>query len=186
MTELITEPVVLTTERLILRAPAAADVDAVFAACQDEDIQRWTVVPSPYAREDAVGFVNDVSAPGWREGTHFTWCVFERGTGALVGAQGITLVGGNRRGVAELGYWAVKEHRGRGYTVEAARAVSRWALTEAGVRRLEWFAYVGNEGSRAVADKVGFRFEGTLRAFADQRGTFRDSWLASLLPGDLD
>ncbi|MFD0273731.1 GNAT family N-acetyltransferase [Kitasatospora sp. NPDC127111] len=178
------EPVVLTTERLVLRAPQESDVDAVLAACQDAEIQRWTVVPSPYRREDAEYFVRDLAHNGWRTGENRIWCVFERGTGALVGSQGLISCPG-RPGAAEVGWWATKEYRGRGYTAEAAAAVARYGLTELGLRRLEWYAYVGNEGSRAVAEKVGFRFEGTLRSFAEQRGRFHDAWVAGLLATDL-
>ncbi|MFD4908208.1 GNAT family N-acetyltransferase [Kitasatospora purpeofusca] len=177
------EPVVLTTERLVLRAPRESDIDAINAACQDPEIQRWTVVPSPYRRSDAEYFVSDLALNGWRTGENLVWCVFERESGALVGTQGLALRAGGT--VAEIGWWATKEFRGRGYTVEAATAVARYGLAELGLRRLEWLAYVGNDGSRAVAAKVGFRFEGTLRAYAEQRGQFHDSWIASLLPGDL-
>ncbi|WP_405360013.1 GNAT family N-acetyltransferase [Kitasatospora sp. NBC_00085] len=177
-------PVTLGTERLILRPPQQSDVDAIFEACQDAEIQRWTVVPSPYRREDAEYFVNDLAANGWRTGDNLIWCVLERETGALVGTQGLVSCPG-RPGAAEVGWWAAKEFRGRGYTAEAAREVARYGLTELGLRRLEWVAYVGNEGSRAIAEKVGFRFEGTLRSFAEQRGEFRDSWVAGLLATDL-
>jgi hypothetical protein len=30
------------------------DVEAVFEACQDPEIQRWTTVPSPYTHNDAM------------------------------------------------------------------------------------------------------------------------------------
>ncbi|MBO1417980.1 GNAT family N-acetyltransferase [Streptomyces sp. FH025] len=185
MDELRTEPVTLTTERLVLRAPQEGDIDAIFAACQDPEIQRWTVVPSPYRRYDAEYFVRDLAGEGWNTGANRIWCVFERGSGALVGSQGLVLRPQDQ-GCAEIGWWAVKEFRGRGYTTEAARAVSEYGLRELGLRRLEWQAYVGNEGSRAVAEKVGYRFEGTLRSYAEQRGVFQDSWIASLLATDLD
>ncbi|MCG6496369.1 GNAT family N-acetyltransferase [Kitasatospora sp. A2-31] len=179
-----TGPVTLTTERLVLRAPQGSDVEAVHRACQDEEIQRWTVVPVPYRREDAEFFVHDLAANGWRTGDALVWCVFERESGALVGTQGLTHNPG-RAGTAEIGWWATKEHRGRGYTVEAARAVARYGLTELGLRRLEWVAYVGNEPSRAVAERVGFRMEGTLRSYAEQRGRFHDAWIGALLATDL-
>ncbi|MEU1423761.1 GNAT family N-acetyltransferase [Kitasatospora sp. NPDC005751] len=177
-------PGLLVTERLFLRPPRESDLDAIFEACQDPEIQRWTVVPSPYRREDAEYFVNDLAVNGRRTGENLVWCVVERAGGALVGAQGLVRVPG-RPGTAEVGWWATREHRGRGYTVEAARAVAHHAITELGLRRLEWTAYVGNEGSRAVAEKVGFRFEGTLRSYAEQRGEFRDSWVGGLLATDL-
>ncbi|WP_459647450.1 GNAT family N-acetyltransferase [Kitasatospora sp. Ki12] len=185
MDEPRTEPATLTTERLVLRAPRESDVDAVFTACQDAEIQRWTVVPSPYRREDAEYFVRDLAVNGWLTGANRVWCVFERESGALVGAQGLVLRDHDPR-CAEIGWWAVKEFRGRGYTTEAARAVSHYGLRELGLRRLEWQAYVGNAGSRAIAEKVGYRFEGTLRSYAEQRGVFHDAWVGSLLASDLD
>ncbi|MFJ8475486.1 GNAT family N-acetyltransferase [Kitasatospora sp. NPDC094011] len=176
--------VTLTTERLVLRAPLESDVDAVLAACQDPDIQRWTVVPVPYRREDAEFFVRTLAPQGLASGTEFIWCVVERETGRLVGTQAVTRRPGDP-GAGSVGWWTAPEQRGRGYTVEAARAVARWALTDLGLRRLQWLAYVGNEGSRAVAERVGYRHEGTLRSYAEQRGAFRDAWVASLLPSDL-
>ncbi len=184
MDELRAELPALTTDRLVLRPPQESDIDAVYAACQDPEIQRWTVVPSPYRREDAEFFVRDLAIEGRRTGANLIWCVFERESGTLVGSQGLVLRPQDP-GCAEIGWWAVKEFRGRGYTTEAARAVSHYGLRELGLRRLEWLAYVGNDGSRAVAEKAGYRFEGTLRSYAEQRGAFHDSWIASLLPSDL-
>ncbi|MFD7900960.1 GNAT family N-acetyltransferase [Kitasatospora sp. NPDC059722] len=184
MEELRTTPVTLTTERLVLRAPQESDIDAVLAACQDEEIQRWTVVPVPYRREDAEFFVRTLAPNGLRDGSEYIWCVTDRATGRLVGTQSVSRFAADPA-AASVGWWTAKEQRGRGYTVEAAREVARWALTELGVRRLQWLAYVGNDGSRAVAERVGYRFEGTLRSYAEQRGVFHDSWVASLLPSDL-
>ncbi|WP_051965978.1 GNAT family N-acetyltransferase [Kitasatospora mediocidica] len=173
----------LETERLLLRAPLAEDVDAIAAACQDADIQHWTVVPSPYRRADAEYFVHRLAPDGLQSGANLVWCVLEKDTGVLVGTQALVA---RRPGVAEVGFWTSKETRGRGYTVEAMLALARWAFTERQVRRLEWVAYVGNEPSLAVARRAGFTIEGTLRSYAEQRGVFRDSWMGSLLPGDLE
>jgi RimJ/RimL family protein N-acetyltransferase len=58
----------LTGARVSLRPWRADDVDAVFAACQDAEIQRWTQVPVPYAREHAEGFVSGIAAETWAQG----------------------------------------------------------------------------------------------------------------------
>ncbi|RLU78912.1 GNAT family N-acetyltransferase [Streptomyces griseocarneus] len=183
------EPVQLTTERLTLRPFTSSDVEAVRAACQDPEIPRYTSVPSPYTREDARMFLEETCPAGWRGDTMYTWGVFTRAdhqAEALVGSMclvRLALQPPVRQG--ELGYWTAKEQRGRGYTVEAAREVVRWAFGELGVERLEWVAEAGNEGSRAVALKAGFRMEGTMRAKIPYAGTRRDAWTGSLLPSDL-
>ncbi|MEC3994501.1 GNAT family N-acetyltransferase [Actinacidiphila sp. DG2A-62] len=180
------EPVTLTTERLLLRRLEPQDLDAVVAACQDPEIPRWTSVPSPYTREHGEHFINEVSAGGWRDDTMYNFGVFTRESGALVSSMGLLRLQqlGHPQRQAELGYWTAREQRGRGYTTEAARAVCVWGFESLGVDRLEWYAEAGNEGSRAVALKLGFVMEGVLRSKVVHAGTRRDAWVGSLLPSD--
>ncbi|GAU71310.1 putative acetyltransferase [Streptomyces sp. NBRC 110611] len=181
------EPVILTTERLILRPFEPSDAPAVHAACQEPDIPRWTNVPSPYTLRDAERFVGTTVPEGWRDDTAYDFAVVARTDGSLVGAMGLVRLAGLRgpERQAELGYWTAREQRGRGYTVEAARAVLRWAFDDLGVERMEWLAEAGNDGSWAVARRLGFQWEGTLRAKLVREGTRRDVWAGSLLPSDL-
>jgi RimJ/RimL family protein N-acetyltransferase len=179
------EPTTLSTGRLLLRPLESGDIDAVYAGCQDPRITRWTSVPSHYTRERAVEFVERINPAGWREDTMYNFGVFTRDDGALVGSMGLVrldLAAPQRQ--AELGYWTAKEQRGKGYTVEAALAVCEWAFDELKVERIEWMAEAGNEGSRAVALKVGFVMEGTVRSKIIREGTRRDTWIGSLLPSD--
>ncbi|MCQ4084914.1 GNAT family N-acetyltransferase [Streptomyces sp. RB6PN25] len=179
------EPVTLTTGRLLLRPLTTDDTQAVYEACQDPEIPRWTTVPSPYTHEDATEWVERTVPSGWREDTAYNLGVFTRAGGFLVGAMGLVRLKLHEpERQAELGYWTAKEHRGRGYTVEAGRAVCAWAFDELRVERLEWVAEAGNEGSRGVARKLGFVMEGTLRAKIVHAGTRRDAWTGSLLPSD--
>ncbi|UZJ31139.1 GNAT family N-acetyltransferase [Streptomyces endophytica] len=180
------KPVTLTTERLVLRPFEPSDAPAVHAACQDPDIPRWTAVPSPYGLRDAEQYVGTAVPEGWRDDIAYNFAVVSRADGALIGSMGLVRLTQLRtpERQAELGYWTAKEHRGRGYTVEAARAVLRWAFRELGVERMEWLAEAGNEGSRAVARALGFQMEGTLRAKLVHEGTRRDVWIGSLLPYD--
>ncbi|MFE2230738.1 GNAT family N-acetyltransferase [Streptomyces kronopolitis] len=180
------KPVTLTTERLVLRPFEPSDAPAVHAACQEPDIPRWTSVPSPYGVEDAERFVGTVVPEGWRDDTTYNFAVVSRADGSFVGAMGLVRLARLRtpERQAELGYWTAREHRGRGYTVEAARAVLRWAFRDLGVERMEWHAEAGNDGSRAVARRLGFHMEGTLRAQLVREGIRRDVWIGSLLPSD--
>jgi RimJ/RimL family protein N-acetyltransferase len=181
------EPITLTTDRLVLRPFTPDDAAAVHAACQDPEIPRWTPVPSPYTNEHAEEFVGVVCPDGWRNDTVYNLAVTTKDGGRLVGAMALVRLAelGAPQRQAELGYWTAKEMRGLGYTVEAARAVARWAFEGLGVERLEWCAEAGNAGSRAVALKAGFRMEGTMRSKIVHNGTRRDAWTGSLLPSDL-
>jgi RimJ/RimL family protein N-acetyltransferase len=181
------EPITLTTERLLLRPLQPDDADAVYTACQDPDISRWTSVPSPYTREHAADFTGRTSPEGWRDDILYNFGVFTRDGGALVSSMGLMRFGSGLDGPerqAELGYWTAREQRRKGYTAEAARAVCAWGFDSLGIERIEWYAEAGNEGSRAVALSLGFVPEGTVRSKIVQYGTRRDAWSASLLPSD--
>jgi RimJ/RimL family protein N-acetyltransferase len=174
------KPVTLRTERLELSIPVASDTAAIFAACQDPGIQRYTTVPSPYERHHAEEFIPRVAA-GWAAGSELTWAI--RDAGALVGVVGLFRVA---NGAAELGYWTAPEARGRGLLTEAARAVLDWAFSDdgLGVARVEWRAVVGNVASARAARTLGFRYEGLLReALTNPRGR-DDGWIAGLLRDD--
>ena len=45
-----------------LRRLQYEDVEWIFDACQDETIQRWTLIPRPYSLEDAEWFVENAPA----------------------------------------------------------------------------------------------------------------------------
>ncbi len=165
---------------LVLQAPTEADADAVAAACQDPQIQEWTTVPAPYDRADAETFLLAVER-GWADGTMLTWAI--KDGNAIVGMIGLALEPVRS---AELGYWLVPAARGRGWMGAALRVVVDHAFDHDGVGldRLLWHAYVGNWPSRRVAERAGFRVEGTIRAHGIQRGRRRDSWIGTLLRTD--
>ena len=52
-----------------LRAPQARDADAIVAAGNDDDIRRWTELPIPYRRADALDFIERMSVSGRVDGS---------------------------------------------------------------------------------------------------------------------
>jgi len=83
--------------------------------------------------------------------------------GALAGALGVFNV---RRDVgrAELGYWLDARYRGRGLMTRAVAGLARVMFEEQGFNRIEIRCERENLRSRAVAERLGFLHEGTLRA----------------------
>ena len=178
------EPTEITAGRLHLRPYLPADVDQVYASCQDPDIQRWTTVPVPYQRSHAQSYVEQNTVAGWREGTGRAFAVVDSVSGELLASIGLVRMDADTR-TAEVGYWTVPAVRGQGVATQAVQVVARWSFDALGVERLEWLAEVGNVGSRRVAEKAGFTIEGTLRSRILTRDGRADAWIGSLLPGDL-
>jgi len=182
------EPVELTDDRLLLRPWRPDDVDAVYEACLDPQVQRWTTVPSPYARADAEAFVCESSPAGWAAGEAATFGIFDRETRRLLGSIALMhLTEGDvpDGGRAEIGFWCAPWARGRGVITDAARLLCRCGFEELGLARIDWYAEVGNHASRRVAEKVGFTVEGVQRQRLVNRGERRDGWVGGLLRGEL-
>lgn len=55
----------LTDGSVMLRGWIDEDADAVYAACQDAEIQRWMDIPVPYLLEHAIQFIGEQSAGQW-------------------------------------------------------------------------------------------------------------------------
>jgi RimJ/RimL family protein N-acetyltransferase len=160
-------------------------VAAITSACQDEEIARWLdMVPQPYTENDARTYLKQMKE-AWREGTGGSFAVVDS-SDELLGSIGFRVVDADNA-VVEIGYWVKREARGRHVATGALRLVSRWALDELGVERVQLRADVRNEPSQRVAENAGFRREGVLRSvryFPRQKRRV-DFVMYSLLPGEL-
>jgi len=74
---------------------------------------------------------------------------------------------------------------GRGYATEAGTAVVAFGFDALGLYRLELRAGVENPASQRVAEKIGFRREGTLRRGCPLADGAYDGFLYGLLATDL-
>ena len=176
------ESVELRAGDFLLRPFRTEDADAVFRACQDEQIQRWTTVPSPYPRESADWFVR--SCGDFWAADNPTFACVDAGSGELLGSFDLQQCAAEEGPL--VGFWVAPGARRRGVAVTAVRRMAQWAFDDLGLPRVRWAAYVGNIASRRVAESAGFVMEGTARRALEQRGQRHDGWMASMLPEDLE
>ena len=72
-------------------------------------------------------------------------------------------------------------HYGKGYMTEALSLFCAYLFALRPINRIQVNLMKGNEGSRRVAEKCGFTYEGTMRAATFHRGVYHDLELFSLL-----
>ncbi len=99
------------------------------------------------------------------------------GTGLWVGqalAGGVGMSAGPFGVAAEIGYWIRAAFSGRGLVTSGARAMTDLAFREWGVHRVVIRAGVNNLRSRAVAERLGFTYEGVARGEGKGVGGFYD------------
>ena len=143
----------LADETITLRAKTPADADAIVAACQDPEIPRWTRVPRPYRREDALRWI-EASVDERANGTSIDWLAVDAG-GRVLASVGLMDIDAER-GYGEIGYWTAREARGRGVATRAVRLVRDWAHHGLGLATVEIMVHEDNLPSRAVARAAGF------------------------------
>lgn len=181
------EPIpTLTDGVVVLRAALPTDLGAITRACQDTDSQRWTTaLPFPYTEDDARWFVEESVPRDWANARAVTWAV----TGVdepqeWAGSMSVRLLD-REDDLGDVGYLTAPWARGQGWTTRALTLACRFGFGPWRLDRLEWRALIGNDASRRVAEKVGFRFEGVQRSRLVRRGERLDAWSGALLPQDL-
>lgn len=173
----------LTDGEILLRSWTLADVPALTAACQDPEIPRWTVVPSPYTEDHARGFI-ERSEVDRVQGRELALAIVDRGDG-LLGAVGLANLDWDNQ-KAEIGYWIAREARRQGVGARATRLLSEWAIVTLGLARLELLTHPANEPSQRLAVQAGYTREGLLRKYRRNRGDLEDLIMFALLAEDLE
>jgi len=114
--------------------------------------------------------------------SHLAFDYAIRRNGELVGSIGLHGIDwGNRR--SEIGYWLAPNARGFGVISRAVRALTTHAFTRFDLHRLEIRCVTDNAKSRAVAERLGYAFEGTLAEAYYLHGAFRNIALYSMTVG---
>jgi ribosomal-protein-alanine N-acetyltransferase len=87
----------------------------------------------------------------------------------------------------EIGYIVFNpKDRGKGFMEEALRMFSQYLFDHFPISRLQVLVEPGNIGSRRVAEKCGYQFEGTARHVFISRGVPCDINVFSLVRPDLE
>ena len=172
----------LETERLFIRAPRPGDGPEVNAAVREsfDELRRWMewaqVVPTveeteTVSRKSAAKFLlrEDLALRG-----------FLKGTDTFVLASGLHRIDWTVP-TFEIGYWVRTRFAGQGFVTEAVRGIARFAFERLDAKRVEIRCDDDNHRSWAVAERVGFTLEATLRRDArTTSGALRDTRVYAL------
>ncbi len=85
---------------------------------------------------------------------------------------------------AELGYWFAREAWGKGLATEASAALLEMGFERLGLHRIWGKCHERNPASARVMEKLGMRYEGTLREHVWLRDHYRSSRLFAILESE--
>ncbi|OQD55812.1 GNAT family N-acetyltransferase [Streptomyces phaeoluteigriseus] len=153
---------------------SAVDVDAWLRGHVDPEFLRWNtplrdITDTAGARESL-----RARAAAMAAGTAVTFCVTDAADGTILGQIGLNAVD-HVQSSAGVGYWVLPEARGRGVAARSLRLATNWFFTEIGLHRLKLGHAVGHDASCRIAERCGFRYEGTQRGAMWEAGR-RDAW----------
>lgn len=151
----------IETERLRIRPFAEADAADLYKYAKDPEVGPAAGWPRHGSVEDSRNIIRLVlNGPE-------SYAICKKENGRVIGAIALSFNGDSRlaeeEDECELGYWIGKPFWGQGLIPEAAKALLRRAFTELGMQRVWCGYYEGNEKSKRVQEKLGFRYEKTVR-----------------------
>jgi len=162
----------METTRLKLRSFELADATRAQELAGDYEISRTTLhVPHPYpdgAAESWIQSLHEAAENGRAHG----FAVTLKSDGSLLGVVSLGIAKEHQR--AELAYWMGRPFWGQGYTTEAAGRMLEFGFNDLSLNRIFAFAFTDNPASTRVMEKIGMKYEGTLRQHVCTWGEYKD------------
>ncbi|MEM6334975.1 MAG: GNAT family N-acetyltransferase [Bacteroidota bacterium] len=175
-------PLELHTQRLLIRSPEEADASEFEHALAEsiETLRPWLAwAQSIPTLDEARESCRQARARFEQNEDHrlhlYLKDAFLQGTRTLVGCSGLHRIDWSVP-KGEIGYWVRASYTSKGYITEAVQEITRFAIEDLGMKRVEIRMNTANHKSRHIAERLGFTHEGTLRN--DMRhtdGSLRDT-----------
>jgi ribosomal-protein-serine acetyltransferase len=143
-------------------------------------LARWMAWAEPQTREQTLEFIRATRRQlADNDGVQTAIVDPER----IVGMVGFHAVDW-QNGCTSIGYWLAQGEEGSGTMTQAVTTLVDHALREWRLNRVEIRADVENVRSRALAERLGFRHEGTLRQAIRLADGYHDDALYAMLACD--
>ena len=179
---LIDLPMPIETERLMLRETRFGDGQAL----NDAKLETWDQLDQwmPWAKNKPSVEEDELTMREMHirflKREDLTLLAFEKNTNQLVGGTGLHRFDWEKRHI-EIGYWYRDSAQGKGYATEGTKALIRYAFDELQARKVIISHATGNDASRRVIEKSGFKFEYISKQdYETPRGEYLDHHFYSL------
>ena len=162
-----------------LRKWKLADAEDLAKALSNKKVQDRLRdgLPYPYTEQDGREYISAMLAADANDTFTFAVTVDEK----VIGSIGAFRQANIHNRTAELGYYIAEEYWGKGITTEAVKQLCDYVFTNTDIIRIFAEPFVDNIGSCRVLEKVGFKYEGTLRSNALKNGAVLDMKMYSCL-----
>jgi RimJ/RimL family protein N-acetyltransferase len=147
------------------------------------DLEMWLPWAVGYHRSVTQRFIRE-SGAAWGDGRAFDFAVRAHDDpDRHIGNVSVWWVS-QQNHIGEVGYWIRSDRTGEGVGTEITAKAVQIGFEEIGFHKIVLRIAVGNVGSEAIARKLGFAFEGTLREEVKVGDRWIDHTAWSLLDRD--
>lgn len=172
----------LETKRLLIQKLRPEDAEDMYEYSSDSRVTKFLLWSPHINLFETIGYL-DYARYKYKSGNFHEWGLILKEMNKLIGTVGFTTIDWeNCR--AELGYVLAPKFWRLGLMTEALGRLIGFAFNECGFSRLELKIMAGNESSKNLALKLGFKFEGVLRNYMVIKGKSEDICMYSLLRND--
>lgn len=151
----------METERLLIRSLTLDDDALVLRLLNEPGFLRYIGDKGVRDLEGARGYLRDGPLASYTRHGFGLWHVALKRDGAAIGMAG--LLKRDELDDADIGYALLAEHGGKGYALEATRAVMAHARGLPGMHRVLAIVDPDNAASIRLLGKLGFQGEGTVK-----------------------
>jgi len=171
----------LTGQKVRLRPVRPDDAPTVFDLFRDDRVIRNLAVEAPGSLEEEIEWCrNAATLPQvGSSGVSYHLVIDTAVDSSLAGAVGLHQRGHPHQ--YEIGYWLGVPYWDKGLATEAVTLAAGFAFQHLDAIRVWADVFVGNDASRRVLEKNGFKMDGVLRSHFLKRGTWLDVWFFTLL-----
>ncbi|WP_206484376.1 GNAT family N-acetyltransferase [Thalassotalea sp. G2M2-11] len=159
---LIKHPITIETERLSLQSMNEDDLPFFYQLQSDESLMKYI---GPILTKEAIKQKFAARIKPW-DGDQTQWLTLKiivKSSQNFAGTIGFRLIDIESER-AEIGYLLTAEHQGKGYMVEAARAIINFLFHQVNVMKIEAHCCAINQASWQVMEKLGMQREGHFKA----------------------
>jgi [ribosomal protein S5]-alanine N-acetyltransferase len=151
----------IETEHLTLRKPRMDDAPAIFSAyAQDSEVTRY-MTWRPHKSVGETYRIVELMLRLWDKGEAYSYVITLKNSDSAIGMIAMHPEGFK----VSIGYVLARQYWSKGYTTEAALAVTNWLLKQPDIYRVFATCDVENPASARVMEKVGMQCEGILRKY---------------------
>ena len=174
---------ILSTKRLLLRQLTYADAADLLAYLSNKEVTKHYDLAQLHSLQDAEHLIHYWNNT-YKQHSAIRWAItLKSHNGKVIGTCGLhNFCLEHYRG--DIGYDLHPHVWQQGYMTEALIAVQEYAFRKLKLHRLEAFTLSENIASRALLLKTGLHYEGLLRDYFWNKGSYKNTEVFSILLAD--